>query len=149
MGTWSAVSRSGLLRTRETWSSWSGSSRGYRDDEGSGASLLRQKAEGAGAVQPQEEMTEKEGRMPRGCTRLLSEVLSDRIRGNGQNLVPKKFQLNMRKNFFTVQVTVHWNRLPREAVESPSLEILRNCLHTILRHVSSAGRLDKMWSLPT
>lgn len=38
----------------------------------------------------------------------------------------RKFYLNMRKNFFTLQVTEHWNRLLREAVQSPSLEIFKN-----------------------
>jgi len=31
----------------------------------------------------------------------------------------------MRKNFFPLRVTEPWPRLPREAVESPSLEILK------------------------
>ena len=29
-------------------------------------------------------------------------------------LLHRKFQLNMRKNFFPLRVTEHWNRLPRE-----------------------------------
>jgi len=31
--------------------------------------------------------------------------------------------LNIREHFFTVRVTEHWHRLPREVVESPSLEM--------------------------
>ena len=34
----------------------------------------------------------------------------------------------MGKNFLTVRVAEHWNRLPREAVESPSMEIIKSCL---------------------
>jgi len=36
----------------------------------------------------------------------------------------------MRKNFFTLRVTDHWNRLPRGAVESPSPEVLKTHLDT-------------------
>ena len=41
----------------------------------------------------------------------------------------------MRKNFFTLRVAEHWNRLPREAVGSPSLETFKTRLDAVLSDV--------------
>lgn len=51
-----------------------------------------------------------------------------------EQLMNRKFHLNIRKNF-TLWVNTYWNLLPREAVKSLSLELLKNYLDAILCNV--------------
>ncbi|KAJ7410787.1 hypothetical protein WISP_106134 [Willisornis vidua] len=71
----------------------------------------------------------------RGCSQVgvgFSQVTGNRTRGSGHKLCQKRFKVDIRQNFFMERVDKHWNRLPREVVESPSLEMFNKRLDVAL-----------------
>lgn len=74
-----------------------------------------------------------------GCgqvgVRLFSQEMSSRTRQNSFRLFQGRFSLDIRKNFFTEKVVKHWNSLPRELVESPSLEFWKTHAGVVFRNM--------------
>ena len=63
----------------------------------------------------------------------MTGKLPDGKRKNVLNWHQGRSRLDIRKNFFTERVVKNWNRLPRDVVVSPSLDVFKNRLDVVLR----------------
>ena len=58
-------------------------------------------------------------------SQLFERVGNGSTKGNGFKLKEERFQLDIRGKFFTVRAVRCWIKLLREAVDAPSLEVLK------------------------
>ena len=56
---------------------------------------------------------------------LFVRKCGDKTRNNDFKVKDSRFRLDIKKKFFTQRVVRHWNRLPREAEDDPSLKALK------------------------
>lgn len=59
----------------------------------------------------------------------------EKTRGNDYKLLMGMFQLDTRGKFFTMRTISHWNNLPRELEDSPTLDAFKIQLDRVLGHV--------------
>jgi len=117
------ASRPGTPGTRSMWRCWNWSRASHEYDQGAGTPLFWKKMLRSWTCL---------GWRREGCggTSLLTSRISvelitwsviNRMRGNCFKWRKGRFRADIRRKFFTQRVVRHWHRLPREAVNVPSL----------------------------
>lgn len=139
-------------RVKERHGATESPTKGHKNDERCGASVLGGKGERARTVEPREEKGQRslmnvyktlKGRCKEYRVRLFSVVPCDRTRGGEHKLEHRRFSLCNRKHFCTVHVPEHWYKHPRKVVESFLLVIVRCHLEMGLGSLLCVTRLKQ------
>lgn len=113
--------------------------KGHKGDEGTGASSYEERLRELGLISLEKRLRGDlssvyqylEGAYKENRARLLSVVPSGRTRGNGHQLQHRRHCLIIKETFcLLLRAAEHWHRLPRQTVDSPSLQIFRSHLDT-------------------
>ena len=67
---------------------------------------------------------------------LFSQVTSDSMRGMALSCTREGSGWILGKRLFSERLVMHWNSRPREAVESPSLEVFKKDIGITLRDMA-------------
>ena len=67
---------------------------------------------------------------------LLTQSDNNRTRESVYKLEEGRFRLDVRKKFLTQKMVWHWHRLPREAMDAPSLDVFKSRLDGALGSLS-------------
>jgi len=84
-----------------------------------------QPGEEKAAGRPYSSLPVPEGAYRKDGEGLFTIACSDRSSDNGFKLTQGRFRLDIRKKFFTIRMVKHWNMLPREVADGPSLAIFK------------------------
>jgi hypothetical protein len=77
-----------------------------------------------------------------GLEDLLQFARVTRTRGHAFKIVPQPFNINARKNFFSVRVANFWNNLPSVVVESATLSAFKSNLRHVNYHAVNLEYFD-------
>ena len=66
------------------------------------------------------------------------------MRGSSLKLHQRRLRLDIKNHLFSEGVVLQWHRLPREVVESQSLEVFKNRVDVALRDVDSGHGGDEL-----
>jgi len=128
---------------------------GHKDDQRAGEPALQGKLKELGLFSLEKRRLRAGPRIVFQCLKggyredreyLFTRSHMEKTSGNGYKLQQERFHLNIRTKLFTVRSIIDWNNLPRDRVETPSLEVFNMGLDRVLGNLMEAPLPTKGWT---